>query len=823
MTYSAGVNTTLGTAPSYSGLTTIVANSFWANGTFNLGGNLTFGASATLTLYNAVVSFDEPVTASWSHGIYGMAASGQFLKITHGSVVTGPAGEQTPFIQYTSGGENPISFDNSTFLLKSNKTQTVTTSYGFQVGSVNFSTINLDNITSAFYTAFAVHSRFKWGVVGIGSAQKTSIVSDWFESTAVVQTGPGINFSNDNWTGFFQVENYGSVQSVWINNSMLLDINLTRWVSGPGPSNWQINAAGQSLYLLNDSVSNAWTNSTASANQYPLIGPHDSGYSGNITVEHTTFSNLVNAHSLGAAGFVDGPGFPGETVASRLKYEFNVVHGFKEDINSGNELAPVCGLADLVNVSYNVFYNMYAPTHLPLSSQNVFSTGGVEQVLMQIGDGITNYSNANIGKKIVMFLLPHAVGTGAVGNWIINMSGQAWAPAVMGTNGHVLGETLINLNSSGGITAGLNSGAEFINATGISIYGAYNYSGAIGGTSGGGAYDDNYTSESYYDVDATSFGAWTEEGWDSWIGQSIPSLLAINENGTFDYNGTIYTQPEGTYPFHTTKVMLVNDNISNVQLMANVVNSASTRRTVLPNDFNVTVDNSYIPANLTTQAHVFSLRTGTSAYLNPSFLNLTGYLGIFAGQTYDINSSTIKSETSLPVYFGGGTTSASQVALIPQNAKDYLYTLNVTSASCIEVGVNSSAAPPVSVVLQGVPGDAYNLTVDPITSSGTIESGGSSSIVVANSTGQVVATYYPSTEPKLALFSLSYPGAISCPGCGGTIGIPNGLFSGQNLPYVLISAAAVGAILLAVVYVAGIGTGRYTDKRGRQLGRKKRP
>jgi hypothetical protein len=139
---------------------------------------------------------------------------------------------------------------------------------------------------------------------------------------------------------------------------------------------------------------------------------------------------------------------------------------------------------------------------------------------------------------------------------------------------------------------------------------------------------------------------------------------------------------------HTAKVVFLNDTVNGVVLYGIPANIETTSRPVLPNDFNITSDNSYLPAALTTQAYVFATSYpgaswSTSPIANPSFLNLTGYLGSFPDQIYHVERAWLRGETTLPIVFG---------MLTPDSSYTLVFSNAVTGAELSQTGVDSSSS-----------------------------------------------------------------------------------------------------------------------------------
>ena len=161
---------------------------------------------------------------------------------------------------------------------------------------------------------------------------------------------------------------------------------------------------------------------------------------------------------------------------------------------------------------------------------------------------------------------------------------------------------------------------------------------------------------------------------------------------------------------------------------------------------NIIVYDSYAPSTIFLDAYNWSLPSYD--FKNPSFLNLTGYLGIYSGQTYTLNASNIKNEASLPIYCSGN-----EIADIPASSAHYNFT--AISQSEYSVSTTSAASPSVNLYFHGTPGLKYVVSI--------ISKGGLFKSFVENATsaGILNATYNPATMPQLNVYQHHRSGSIS--------------------------------------------------------------
>ena len=177
-------------------------------------------------------------------------------------------------------------------------------------------------------------------------------------------------------------------------------------------------------------------------------------------------------------------------------------------------------------------------------------------------------------------------------NWFVNISGQVWITQVTGYGDHAYNNTIINMNSAGGIGVSVNSGANYATVANNTAYGVYNYSFVVGSNEDG-ALNTIYYGNIAYDIGVHSvteltYGSRNE----TWNNVNYQPILISNGNMSFNQVTTNLVP----YVGHTTTVNLVNSAFSQVILAATPNGGSIYNRYVLPNDFNITICNSYVPA-----------------------------------------------------------------------------------------------------------------------------------------------------------------------------------------------------------------------------------
>lgn len=808
-TFSAGTPTVIGTSPNTTaGLNTQVnTNSYWANQTIDVGGNITIGraggTSYVLTLWNVVLNFThEPTSADWSYGIFvgisGVTPTSSDLRVEHGTIITGPPGAQTPFIDNVGNGPSPVSFSESTWWFQSSKLQTVGGSGAgvsawwwnnseYKGGGIfgNYLLLTESPVASVFQNG----TLFLYGPPGqIANSTLTGMI---------VKSSPGQTFSHLNVTYRVAWLVASQTPATWFNNSLFYNINLS-WCP-PAYSNGaglELDANGETIGFSNVTFNRLFydTNPTCVAFS-GISGNNGNGYFGNYNFRHVMLENITSTSTV-TVTFFGGGGTHAETAQTDQTVVYS--RGENWHVSSGQSW-PIGGFAADVNISYDVFTNISTVTAAPLYSNNVYSSYG------GIATGTTCQDGNIVGGPGDPYqALPYHKGCFYYGDFFDGVTGETGAinPASLG--GTVGGCTFVNIDTSSAVGISWNAGAFYYNVTGNSIFGLYNWSLGIGTAGGGGATNDAYAANSFADVDFTSqvYSSWSSS--DTVSSSIVPAEIAFNENGTFAdtaYSGGAYKKESG-YLHHSTTLDIVGSTLSNLTLVAYNATSGAGPRSVLPNDFNITVDNSYVPSRFYTELTPGQWALGpsigafgrgstwanTTPFDNPSFLNLTGYLGIYSGETYYINSSNIKSEPFLPVRLYA---TGDQIATVPQaSGNGWLYTLDPVSAGEYVLTANSSRAPSVGLSFTALQA-GYRYEIDEYASGSGSLLGASS--VTASPQGTVNTTFYPAIGQLNVTFQVVAAQSFS-------IGGPDGSwFTTQTL---FLMVFALVALTIAATWIS---------------------
>ncbi len=422
-------------------------------------------------------------------------------------------------------------------------------------------------------------------------------------------------------------------------------------------------------------------------------------------IKHNTLINETVGGSVGVGGSnVFGSGLWSTNA------EYNLLNGLH---NLGNSEFAMSIFAQNINLSFNKFEN-FQNTFLPVGSKTVqpnypyFSSYDMND--NDLGIQTYTWGGAYLNSSSTAVAEWKNVGTlGRIdqqrGNYFVNFTNNALGQQGNGYLINFNNNTLINFSASAGIAPANGEYAWFPIITNNRAYGFYNYS-AFFGEFEGGVFGGHYGNNTVNDLGAHSWLYFGQTSNDNLYNTNGPILLG-NANGTFlgKHNNLL------AHENLTSDFTISNSSITNVTMGAYVPGSGNFNRNVLPTDFNITLYDSYVPAvwrqwmqssNTYTALNWFALHGGTTynvSHQNPSFLNLTGYLGVYTGQTYTINTSNIKGESSLPIMWNG-----EHVATISQNTGNYIENLTVNSASSYSVGASSSKAPGVNLEFNMPPG-----------------------------------------------------------------------------------------------------------------------
>ena len=786
--FTQGTATTLGVSPcaTYGCVTTINQNSFWANRSYSLLGNVSVQGPYSLTIYNAQVVFYEPaINLHYSRGFNvssnGVAAS---LLVEHGASVSqvnssGNAWFIGTYYRSTAPSANwyhnisisKIIADNATVglgayyygghlvaaPLQVNPTARADTE-GYYFSYFNYSTYNGGpqyNSSAGLIVGGAAHS-----LISNGSFAGFVLGNDRFDNASV-----GIMYPDGyNRTGTLSF-NQSTVEHQW-NESQFYE-PCVPLIGLSAPVGCASNVGAQRVYIDHDLFENgnisylsdgAWRSEQYNLNVYSPLATSAGRL---IDIENDTLSNLTDwgavNHGYNTVYLASPYGYVDAGTSIVLK------HDTVTRIYSGNNGSPqdftLVNFANNMTARYDLFdglYNTYHSEPIPLSfgatnsaywsnvsfDNNIVENFGTTKILMPLTQNQMNYRTDYGTQEYFDVGGTNGGGTRVVHNdYFANIQGQAWFFQDTGLNDRFYNLTLVNMSTAGGIGVSVETGSVNSYVANVTCYGEYNYSYCVGSDFGGAA-NTNYTAIHFNDVDLTSYGIWNSGSSETLYDMTIPAYFATNGNGSNAPGNPIGTGPvTGVYTGHTTVQTFRYDTLEAFNASGLLTTSFYAYRTALGTDFNFTTYDSYVPASLLLLAK--NVSTGPDP--STSFLNLTGYLGLYAGQTYYINSSNIKSESALPVRL---YTIPSQIASVPHaSGNGWLYTLSVTSPLSYTIGANSSKAPPVAVSFGGLNvGEAYSL-LEYNSSTGARINGPQNVLLYPTTSGWINVTYNPATMP----------------------------------------------------------------------------
>lgn len=793
-----------------SGCTTSISvNSVWANQSITLLGNVSIGAGHQLLVYDATLSFTEPSTATRTAYGFNLTAGGAALYLVAGANVTQsfPATTNSWFL-YTGTLNYKVDAENATWNAPSPNVvsagKQAPFEHGFFCSTFNDSAFQGPGSSpgndSLNVTVAASHSTFQYGVVLGELAGNDSLnyasAGVWAGNLAFGRGTLSLNWTtlqnlSPTWPlfvltqpGFWVVSNgqpFGNlgVGQLYVSHSLFANWN----VSYEGDPTWQASHEGLSYYgagnnrntvylVANDTVRNVWTWRTAG--DYLLYTDRNGGSyvaAADLprgTVEH---NSIVNVSLYGTAAHPGGINV-GYAVGN-ANIRFNAVTGWN-DKTLHTESGPFNLLGYQFNLTANRFQNFVStPLLLPQSQNQVFN---VQDQSNQIYSEVVAFANATMSLSCATTQSCGTSYTGpatglahnVVGNWLFNVTGQDWLVQLIGGKIRAVANTIVNANSAGAIGVSVNSGVRSTYVANNSVYGVYNFSLAIGSDEGG-AFATNYSGNTAYDVDVSSWAFTSSESNESWTGEAgnASTLYLLNTNGT---NGI----GPGKNPTLTTNVTLAGSSFAAIATYGLVVGTNATRRAPLSTDFNVTVAGSTVPASLTQLAYNFSQQAGA----NPSFLTIRGSLGVFGGTRYSLSGQWVRGGASSTI-----TCSGSPVATLP--ASSYGYTLAVNSSTSYSVGASSWAAPPLPLYFAGLyPGTSYQASW--ATPSGRVLS---TVLLFSNQLGVLTVSFTPASLPLNVTVSV--------------VAVPGPPFSSAEYPLLLsVFAVGGGAVALAIVFSA---------------------
>ena len=787
--------------------TTINTNTSWNNETLTIVGNVTVSQGYHLYVNDTTIIFKEPVNTTWDYAIYSKYNDSLFVQ--DGSVIEGYDANEVPWGIYAGYGIYPKGHDifiNNTTILDNTTSpdkvcggiysNVIGTSMGdnavvFRNDNITYSSLSVDGSKTVLYGLF------------YSSNISYAPTAGYYYNDILYKTGFGASKSSDmcydTIDGATNIGSYGSTvntnakgEYAGANNTLIENINTSL-----GTVYLTVSPVGRT-YAVNDTLINftdPYEGGTWNTGYGSLINSH---YYANLSLIHDTFANWH---------FGDPVGNTTQHITSApfcsISSEGNIMEYSKWDgmyanqtANSGtndNTLFVFFGNATVTN---NIFENIHSRLlYNNLLRSNAFS--------------LRSQSSQIYGLVATRYAYNTAMFSN---NYIYNLSGQVWAAQLENLQGKsgtknmfVNNNTVLNVNHSQGIGLEATPTGPFngpIVVQNNSAYNIFNYSLGMG-SSGGGSGIEYYYNNHGYNIGINSYAFDTESGNPAYFNDiNTNSIILINSNYT-----TV------TSLIASTNVFIDNSSLKDVYLSQYIGESAdyplNATTVVTPSDFNITLYNSYVPAKWfvrydqnyseNTSINPFSFSSGSAWKLygtNPYFLNLTGYLGIYGGQQYDINSSNIKNEANLPIYVNG-----SQIALIPQTANNYRYNITDISTASIRIGVNSSKAP--DVVLQYNNLYKKTLYIAYIYTNGVIYKDWAFN---SNSSSTYNVTYDPATmplDPTIVVIPWTPTSPNPPPLTPIIVNAGNNILQFIEQPYVLIPL-----IILIVAAVALFSTGR---------------
>lgn len=679
-------NTTVG------GLTTINTNTYWGNETITLVGNVSV-SGGSLTIYNSNITFDETLNSTlYEYGIY--TTNAEPLYVEHGSIInsTLPSKNNGFYISINSylGNGAVIDITNTTVLelSKINHSPALSSQYD-EITPVVVA-------TSFDYSTFIGSNSTTWALnQGVYSSAPTGVfyVNHSLIKYAVVQA---YNPSNDTFVN--SVEHW-SFDSDYVNSIGLYYDNFGNMNFNNTSSMAYQWSLSQPTVIIAHSVFPNITDKISDDKQhfYPLLYFFTGG---DLSVSNTTFNHitLINNNSTNVPITI----FASEG-SSNITFNHITVNNFE----TGGDTSSALYFSNGLGINNFNFTNSYWKGFTILQKGIIYMQAGPFQFLakhfniknniftdfnaydnFQPSFGAYAFHQADPGDKLRSATLYSTINQNGnfSYNWLINDTGQSSLMNMIGYGiRNITNNTIINVTSGGPALAFAKNSptnAKYFTISSNSIYGLYNYSGGIG-DSLGGVKNATYGHNIFYDVDTTSYdylGVTSNGAFNNYTG----NVFLTNTNGTYEGN---YTQ--SAYKNLTSIFSFTNDTITNISLNALLVPwinpNSQTYVNVIPNAFNLTFDNSYIPSTFfmlnglngdkSSSYSLFSYGYGTSydlksPYGNSNFITLNGYLGVFKNEEYNLNLSEVKGENNLPVYYSGN-----QVAKFPDSGH-YNFTVN---------------------------------------------------------------------------------------------------------------------------------------------------
>ena len=762
-------NTTVG------GVTNITEDTYWYNETLTIVGNIT--VTQTLYIYDSLITFKEPSSTSYG---YGFIMPG-VLFIEDGSVINETGNPADPWYIHV-GYQNQLQIQNATlnFSVTGSNYYAGINEAGGDTGPANqMSLLRNDTIIGGGWSKYFMFE---------GNAYNSTFTKVFFNG------GSYNSFFNESWPtlsgmGSDYAVEYNTIENMLVqpnpifsssmgasywhvfSNNLIENMNLTgvtpvAWYNYPAPGPYSGEPSGANI-----SENNSFIDINMGC---PLLGGNPLiGYSlnpMNIMVDHNTFINVAYTDLFISLG------------GGSMQAHYNYVRGFYNNHaylgGATYDVVPY-GASGTGNISFNIFSNWISTV-----AKGGFGTNSYyfQDTDPQIYGAVGWVSSACPPTNVSLY-----------GNYYMNFTGQNWGAQLMGVpmNSHsgivASHNTFINISNSMTFSAGSGSGARNVTLIDNAQYGLYNYSVGLGSTEGG-SIGGKYINNTAYDVDTTSLPFLTDSSVDTWVG--VDGVLAMRNT-----NGTLPGPVRPQFTRLTTDITIENSSITEWVAWGAHYKTYNTSRPVLPTDFNITLYDSYVPAYFTcfsptlgfvghTNWGMISSEYGGGAYnrtkhSNSYFMNLTGYLGIYSGETYTLNASNIKGEANLSIYYSGN-----KIANIPASSSAY-YNFTAISQSEYSVSTTSAASPSVNLYFHGTPGLGYTVLI--ISKGGLFKSFTEN----ASSTGLINVTYDPATMPLDPTFEVS-PSVAPPPPYHPVQPNPPMNFFPVYVFYILLAASAAG-------------------------------
>ena len=800
--FTQGANNSFGVMPDGTSKTniSITTNTLWANSTFNLYSNTTFSGGYTFIIYNSKIIFHEPPSGSAYSFSFGVGDNG-ILKIEAGSIIESTSNASMSVGDFYEGGVSTETISNTTINM---------TPYGGGFGAldkVSYSIVNGNDSTNGFGLGQRgnQYSITNTELNNLGMIQATNLTNDVIKASFIrgLTTGSGYwNMSYDTFENFSNIPYAYDPNHMWSWNGPSLYINITNDLFENGNISYfnLVTSSSGRMVVENDTIRNIVGYAT-SGNGGSMFGTTSFGQTS--TIEHLTVINVtgkdIRAGMVSIGGSSVNPFSPSTANNGTIRYNYidyyNLTGSQTVDPTGIGEIGPFVGS----QINYNIFDHFittYTPTVL-WGKATPIGPWSADQV-----------NSAVVGNNSGH----HSIIAEMIGNWFLNSQGGNLLAQVQGTGVLVQNNVAIDLNNSMFFGIATSSGGKNCVVTNNSEYGLYNYSVGIGGLNFGEAINTTYKNNTAYDVGIHSFGFETQHSSETWYNLN-GAFLVQNYNGTINLN--VNNRPI-LYTSDTTHVTFVNSAVTQLVLYSSLENGlfysngAWKNRPIYTSDYNITIENSYIPSmtyifngsngEIGNSFNLFSFGHGivfnNKKNSNPSFLNLTGYLGIYQGQTYNINTSNIKGESSLPIYMNGY-----QVAAMSAAVGHYNLTVS-TSAGTLKYAISADKTTdqPVTLYWQGqAPNAEYAVAMYDHGSLIDYTN------VTSNANGVVTFQYNPATMPLDPVFQLTTFNPVITP--------INSMFTNSEL---ILTIVAGFAIFVAAAIALGVGQRRSRSSRRRK-------